>query len=178
MKHALYFWHVLPASTPPIIIVQHIPARFSQSLAKSLSDCSHIKVTVAVDGEVVEPSRAYLPPGASICGSSASEHTYPFAYPTILLLADQNHQSISSFSRSSTLAKKWSCGCSFNRNGRRWCERTYGTLWSRSPYDHSVRGFMCRLGNAQGGSTIKWKCGRSFTWRFGRPDVADFFPST
>lgn len=47
----------------PIVIVQHIPAEFSQSLAKRLDAAGGPKVSLATDGTVPEPGRAYLAPG-------------------------------------------------------------------------------------------------------------------
>lgn len=47
----------------PIIIVQHIPAEFSPSLAKRLEAAHGPKVMLAADGTVIEPGNAYLAPG-------------------------------------------------------------------------------------------------------------------
>lgn len=49
----------LPAS---YVIVQHLPAGFSASLAKRLSSAGGIPVVEAVDGALLEPGRAYLAP--------------------------------------------------------------------------------------------------------------------
>jgi two-component system chemotaxis response regulator CheB len=47
----------------PILIVQHMPALFTSSLAKSLDDHCAIKVKEAEDGEVIRPNVAFLAPG-------------------------------------------------------------------------------------------------------------------
>ena len=47
----------------PILIVQHMPAIFTQSLAKSLDSKCVIEVREAVDGEPVFPNRALIAPG-------------------------------------------------------------------------------------------------------------------
>lgn len=47
----------------PIIIVQHIPAEFSPSLAKRLNAANGPKVTLATDGIRIDPGTAYLAPG-------------------------------------------------------------------------------------------------------------------
>ncbi|MBF0101617.1 MAG: chemotaxis response regulator protein-glutamate methylesterase [Desulfobacterales bacterium] len=47
----------------PILIVQHMPPVFTQSLAKSLNTKCAINVREARDGEVLEPSVAYIAPG-------------------------------------------------------------------------------------------------------------------
>lgn len=55
---------MIPEQSPPILIVQHIPARFSNTLAKRLNECCEIEVVEAYDGLAVEPSTAYIAPGA------------------------------------------------------------------------------------------------------------------
>lgn len=47
----------------PIVIVQHMPPIFTQSLAKSLDGKSAIEVKEAVDGEALRPNVAYIAPG-------------------------------------------------------------------------------------------------------------------
>jgi len=47
----------------PILIVQHMPPLFTQSLAKSLDSKSAIHVKEAEDGEVIENGIAYIAPG-------------------------------------------------------------------------------------------------------------------
>ncbi len=47
----------------PILIVQHMPAAFTLSLAESLNKKCAIEVKEAADGEVVRPNVAYLAPG-------------------------------------------------------------------------------------------------------------------
>lgn len=56
----------LPTDLPvPIVIAQHLPFSFSASLAERL-DCLHrVKVTVAINNELIEPARAYIIPGDS-----------------------------------------------------------------------------------------------------------------
>ncbi|MBM7552730.1 protein-glutamate methylesterase/protein-glutamine glutaminase [Thalassobacillus pellis] len=54
----------LPKDFPaPILIVQHMPAGFTQSLARRLDTLSAIKVKEAEDGEWIENSTAYIAPG-------------------------------------------------------------------------------------------------------------------
>lgn len=54
----------LPRSLPAsVFIVQHIPAEFSDSLAKRLDGANGPQVRLAGDGHVVEPGIAYLAPG-------------------------------------------------------------------------------------------------------------------
>lgn len=54
----------LPADFPaPILIVQHMPAGFTKSLAQRLDSLCAIRVTEAEDGEWIQPGTAYIAPG-------------------------------------------------------------------------------------------------------------------
>jgi two-component system chemotaxis response regulator CheB len=48
--------------------VQHIPEHFSKAFAKRLNDLCKIKVVEATNGEIVEPSTAYIAPGGRQMG--------------------------------------------------------------------------------------------------------------
>lgn len=55
---------LLPADFPvPLLIVQHMPAHFTKSLADRLNSLSHIEVTEAKNGDVLAPGRVYIAPG-------------------------------------------------------------------------------------------------------------------
>ena len=47
----------------PILIVQHMPPMFTQSLAESLAAKSAIRVREAAAGDLLEPNTAYIAPG-------------------------------------------------------------------------------------------------------------------
>lgn len=47
----------------PILIVQHMPAIFTKSLAKNLDSKCTLDVNEAVDGEVIGPNKVYIAPG-------------------------------------------------------------------------------------------------------------------
>ncbi|GAA0461389.1 chemotaxis response regulator protein-glutamate methylesterase [Alkalibacillus silvisoli] len=47
----------------PILIVQHMPAAFTKSLAERLDRLSEINVKEAVNGELIKPGTAYIAPG-------------------------------------------------------------------------------------------------------------------
>ena len=49
----------------PILIVQHIPASFTENLARSLDQKSKIKVKIAEDNETASAGTAYLAPGGA-----------------------------------------------------------------------------------------------------------------
>ncbi|MEI6386111.1 MAG: chemotaxis response regulator protein-glutamate methylesterase [Spirochaetota bacterium] len=54
----------LPADIPvPVLIVQHMPALFTASLANSLTHRGKLPVKEAENGEVLKPGRIYLAPG-------------------------------------------------------------------------------------------------------------------
>ena len=54
---------VLPASSPPIVIAQHIPASFSRPFAERLDRHSALTVREAEDGLRIQPGHAYIAPG-------------------------------------------------------------------------------------------------------------------
>jgi two-component system chemotaxis response regulator CheB len=54
----------IPADFPaPILVVQHMPPKFTHSLAQRLDNFCSINVREAVDGELVETATAYIAPG-------------------------------------------------------------------------------------------------------------------
>jgi two-component system chemotaxis response regulator CheB len=53
----------LPASMPPILIAQHMPAGFTRSFAERLNALCAIRVKEAQDNEVLLPGHAYIAPG-------------------------------------------------------------------------------------------------------------------
>jgi len=56
----------------PILIVQHMPAIFTQSLAKNLDSKCAIEVKEAVDGEPVQANKAFIAPGGKQMKVAAS----------------------------------------------------------------------------------------------------------
>lgn len=54
---------VLPAKMPPILIVQHMPEKFTSSFAKRLNDLCALEVKEAEDLEPVLPNTVYIAPG-------------------------------------------------------------------------------------------------------------------
>ena len=56
----------LPASLGiPVLIVQHMPPLFTQSLAKTLDSCSSLRVKEAEEGEIARSGQVYIAPGGS-----------------------------------------------------------------------------------------------------------------
>ena len=53
----------LPASTPGIVIAQHIPPQFSRAFANRLNEICAIEVKEAEDGDALRPGRALVAPG-------------------------------------------------------------------------------------------------------------------
>jgi two-component system chemotaxis response regulator CheB len=53
----------LPANTPPIVIVQHMPEMFTRMFAKRLDEQCHISVSEAADRDRLKPGHAYVAPG-------------------------------------------------------------------------------------------------------------------
>ncbi len=57
------FLEVLPPNTPPILMTQHMPERFTNTFADRLNQLCQIRVKEAQDGESVIPGQALLAPG-------------------------------------------------------------------------------------------------------------------
>ena len=53
----------LPANTPPIVIVQHMPQHFTKTFAERLDKICKIKVKEADDMEILAPGKALIAPG-------------------------------------------------------------------------------------------------------------------
>lgn len=53
----------LPANMPPIVVVQHMPQHFTQSLAARLNKLSQLMVSEARHNEVLQLGHVYLAPG-------------------------------------------------------------------------------------------------------------------
>ncbi|MCP9456596.1 MAG: chemotaxis response regulator protein-glutamate methylesterase, partial [Nitrospira sp.] len=53
----------LPANTPPILITQHMPPRFTKTWADRLNSLCRLSVKEAVDGDSVLPGHALVAPG-------------------------------------------------------------------------------------------------------------------
>ena len=49
----------------PILVVQHMLLKFTDSLAQNLDQKSHLRVKVAEDGEIVEAGTVYIAPGGA-----------------------------------------------------------------------------------------------------------------
>lgn len=57
------FLEHLPTQMPPILIVQHMPEKFTSSFSKRLDEVCAIKVKEAEDGEAVLQNTVYIAPG-------------------------------------------------------------------------------------------------------------------
>jgi two-component system chemotaxis response regulator CheB len=53
----------LPATCPGVVLVQHMPARFTASFAQRLNEICHLEVREAADGDNVIPGRVLIAPG-------------------------------------------------------------------------------------------------------------------
>ena len=53
----------MPATSPGVVIAQHIPAAFSHSFAQRMNSFSALTVSEAVSGEQILPGHAYIAPG-------------------------------------------------------------------------------------------------------------------
>ena len=53
----------LPATTPPIVVSQHLPAAFSHSFAKHVDEVTAMHAFIALDFQPIEPGNIYIAPG-------------------------------------------------------------------------------------------------------------------
>ena len=54
---------VLPANSPPIVIAQHMPPKFTASFAQRLTDLGGIHFAEASDGAILKPGLGFIAPG-------------------------------------------------------------------------------------------------------------------
>jgi two-component system chemotaxis response regulator CheB len=57
------FLDAMPADAPPVVIVQHMPERFTAAFAKRLDQTSAMQVREAVTGDVLRSGVALIAPG-------------------------------------------------------------------------------------------------------------------
>ncbi|MDW7690727.1 chemotaxis response regulator protein-glutamate methylesterase [Flammeovirgaceae bacterium SG7u.111] len=57
------FLEAMPPNCPPIVIVQHMPEKFTLSFAQRLNECCTIRVKEAVNNDILEQGTAYIAPG-------------------------------------------------------------------------------------------------------------------
>lgn len=53
----------LPANSPPVVVVQHMPANFTKAFADRLNTLSQVQVKEAVDGEYLATGKVLIAPG-------------------------------------------------------------------------------------------------------------------
>jgi len=56
---------LLPANTPPVVVVQHMPEKFTQSFASRLDGLCKMRVHEAVDGQKIEAGNVYIARGGT-----------------------------------------------------------------------------------------------------------------
>jgi two-component system, chemotaxis family, protein-glutamate methylesterase/glutaminase len=57
------FAHIEADLPAPVVVVQHMPAGFTEEFAKSLDRVSPLSITEAKDGDVLQPGRVLIAPG-------------------------------------------------------------------------------------------------------------------
>ncbi len=76
----------LPAGCPGIVIVQHMPEKFTASFAQRLDECCEISVREARDGDEVTPGLALIAPGGrhmKVIQEGAQLHVKVFDAPAV-----------------------------------------------------------------------------------------------
>lgn len=66
----------LPLDTPPVVIVQHMPEKFTTSFAKRLNEICIIGVKEGEDSDILLPGHAYVAPGGLHMTIKRFQNTY------------------------------------------------------------------------------------------------------
>jgi two-component system chemotaxis response regulator CheB len=121
----------LPPNTPPILITQHMPERFTKTWADRMNGLCRISVKEAEDGDSVLPGHALVAPGSYHMTLVRSGARY-----TVRINQDPP---VNRHRRHS------------DGHGRRWGERPPGHEASRRCHDRARRGELRGVRHAEGG---------------------------
>ena len=76
-----------PRMDAPMVLVQHMPAGFTKSLAERLNELSKVRVKEAEEGETLEEGVVYIAPGGKhlevVCGTNGSHKAHLSDAPAI-----------------------------------------------------------------------------------------------
>lgn len=78
----------LPAVMPPIVIAQHMPAKFTNSFATRLNNESRLSIKEAESGDVLLPGQVYIAPGGLHTSLKKKDNRY-------ILSCDENTSGLS-----------------------------------------------------------------------------------
>lgn len=140
----------LHSDLPGIVIVQHMPAGFTELYANRLNDRCELEVREAKNGDVVRPGLALLAPG----GEQQMQVVYRDGEYKILLKSAKSQWTLSVGGCVVSLCgkggRKKCYGYYPHRNGRGWSERFVGNEKCRGENHRSGREYLCCVWNAQG----------------------------
>ena len=145
----------LPATAPGVVVVQHMPARFTQSFAQRLDDSCAIRVKEAEHGDNIIPGRVLLAPGGFHMQMRRSGARY---YVEIVDGPDVHHQKPSVDVLFHSVAKYAGAQCrrrDSHRHGRRRRRRFARHAKRRRSNDRSGRSHQHRLRHAHGSHQMR-----------------------
>lgn len=147
---------VLPASCPvPILIIQHMPAGFTQSFAERLNSLAQIQVKEAQNGDTLKPGLALVGPGAQqmevgLVGSELRIKLRAKEMGEIYSpCADLTLTSLAEHSARSTLALILTGMGADGRNGAKKLKQFGGAVWAQDQASCTIYGMPKAVVDAQ-----------------------------
>ena len=141
----------LPATCLGIVIVQHMPEKFTAMFAERLNGICQIEVREAANGDRVLPGLALIAPGGQhmMLKRNGAQYVVEVADGPLV----NRHKAVGrcAFSLRCEIRRRQRAWHHHDRDGRRRCARAQGNARRRGQDDRSGRGQLCYLRYAQGG---------------------------
>lgn len=159
----------LPRVCPGIVIVQHMPEKFTAAFAARLNGLCQIAVKEAANNDRVMPGRALIAPGGKhllLRRSGAQYFVEVLEGPPV----NRHRPSVDVLFRSAARGRQQCAGHHHDRHGRRRCGRAAGNAPGRCTHNRAGRTHQHRVRHAQGSDQTRRCRPHPAAWRDGARD--------